>query len=343
MFGFSECQRILKNEPDYRLKQAKKAVFQDLIGDWQKATNLPKALREQLTSNCSLEIKAKLWKAKDSQSDKSLITLNDGLRVETVLMRHKGGRNTVCVSSQVGCPLACKFCATGKLGFKRNLTFSEIISQVLFFARFLKKQNQKIVNIVFMGMGEPFLNIDNVFKAIKLLNDKDGFNLGARHFSISTVGITEGIKRLANEFPQVNLALSLHAADNKLRSQLMPINKKYPLSQVVKTIDAYIKKTNRRVMLEYIMIAGINDSCQDAKKLAVLAKRLLCFVNLITYNPTGDFQPSPTKKINEFKQILEKHQVPYTQRYRFGQEIKAACGQLAEQGRSRAFLSFRPI
>ena len=213
--------------------------------------------------------------------------------------------------------------------FKRNLIPLEIINQVLFFARFLKKQNQKITNLVFMGMGEPFLNTDNIFKAIKLLNDKDGLNLGARHFSISTVGITEGIKRLADEFPQVNLALSLNAADNELRSQLMPINKRYPLDQVMKAIDIYIKKTNRRVMLEYIMIAGVNDSCQDAKKLAILAKRPLCFVNLITYNPTGDFQPSPTKKINEFKQVLEKHRIPYTQRYRFDQEIKAACGQLS--------------
>lgn len=329
MLDFSECQRILKNEPVYRIKQVKEAVFQYLIDDWQKVTNLPRALREQLTSNCPLEIKAKLWETKDSQLAKSLITLDDGLKIETVLMKHKGKRNTVCISSQVGCPLACKFCATGKLGFKRNLTPSEIVNQVLFFARFLKKQNQKITNLVFMGMGEPFLNTDNVFKAIKLLNDKDGFNLGARHFSISTVGITEGIKRLADEFPQVNLALSLHAADNELRSQLMPINKRYPLNQVMKAIDIYIKKTNRRVMLEYIMIAGVNDSCQDAKKLAVLAKRPLCFVNLITYNPTGDFQPSPTKKINEFKQVLEKHQIPYTQRYKFGQEIKAACGQLA--------------
>lgn len=329
MLDFSECQRILKNEPDYRLKQVKKAVFQDLIDDWQSVTDLPKALREQLTSNCPLEIKAKLWEARGGQSVKSLITLNDGLKIEAVLMKHKGKRNTVCVSSQVGCPLACKFCATGKSGFKRNLTSSEVINQVLFFARFLKKQNQKITNLVFMGMGEPFLNTDNVFKAIKLLNDKDGFNLGTRHFSISTVGITGGIKRLANEFPQVNLALSLHAVDNQLRSQLMPVNKKYPLKQVMKAIDAYIKKTNRRVMLEYITIAGVNDSCQDAKKLAVLAKRHLCFVNLITYNPTGDFQPSPTKKIHEFKQVLEKYKVPYTQRYRFGQEIKAACGQLA--------------
>lgn len=329
MLDFLECQQILKNEPTYRLKQIKKAVFQDLIDDWQKVANLPKALRDQLTSNHPLEIKAKLWKTRNGQSVKGLITLNDGLKIETVLMKHKGKRNTVCLSSQAGCPLACKFCATGKSGFKRNLTSSEIINQVLFFARFLKKQNQKITNLVFMGMGEPFLNTDNVFKAIKLLNDKDGFNLGTRHFSISTVGIIESIKRLASEFPQVNLALSLHAVDNQLRSRLMPINKKYPLDQVMKAIDTYIKKVNRRVMLEYIMIDGVNDSYQDAKKLAILAKRPLCFVNLITYNPTGDFQPSSTKKIREFKQVLEKYRVPYTQRYRFGQEIKAACGQLA--------------
>lgn len=329
MFDFIKCQQLLEKESPYRLKQVKKAIFQDLIDDWHKVTNLPKAVRELLTSNCPLKIQAKLLRSKRSQSLKTLITLEDGLKIEAVLMKHKGKRNTICVSSQAGCPLACKFCATGKLGFKRNLTSSEIVNQVLFFARFLKKQNQKVTNVVFMGMGEPFLNSDNVFRAINLLNDKDGFNLGKRHFSISTAGIPEGIKKLAGQLPQVNLALSLHAADNQLRSRLMPINRKYPLNQVMQAIDSCIKKTNRRVMLEYIMIAGVNDSYKEAKKLAVLAKRPLCFVNLITYNPTGDFQPAPAKKIHQFKKILEKHQVPYTQRYRFGQEINAACGQLA--------------
>lgn len=329
MFDFASCQKVLQDEPSYRFKQIKQAVFQELIDDWQSVTNLPKVLREQLAERCLLEIQAELERTQDGQSVKGLITLEDGLKIETVLMKHRGGRHTVCVSSQVGCPLACQFCATGKMGFKRNLTTAEIANQVLFFARFLKKQQQSLTNLVFMGMGEPFLNTSNVFAAIKLLNDQDGFNLGARHFSLSTVGIPEGIRRLAAELPQVNLALSLHAADNQSRSRLMPVNDRYPLDQVMAAVDAYIQKTRRRVMLEYLLIDGVNDSLQAAAKLAVLARRPLCFVNLITYNPTGVFQPSPVSRVNDFKQVLTRHRVPFIQRYRFGEEIHAACGQLA--------------
>jgi len=327
MFDFQKCQTIIKKEPNFRLRQIKQGVFQDLAEDWQTLINLPQNLREKLNKNCPLKIKAQLFKAKDNQSAKALIVLNDGLKIETVLMKHKK-RHTVCVSSQVGCPLGCSFCATGKMGFKRNLSFSEIINQVLFWARFLKKQNQKVTNLVFMGMGEPFLNTENVFESIKLLNDKKGFNLGIRQFSISTVGITKGIEKLANQFPQVNLAISLHAPNDKLRSQLMPVNKKYPLEEVLKSLDQYIKKTNRKVMLEYIMIDGINDSEENALKLAQIAKRPLCFVNLISYNPTGNFKASSASKIKLFKEILEKQGIYVTQRYRFGQDIKAACGQL---------------
>ena len=323
-------KKILVKEPSFRLKQAKKAIFRDLIEDWSEITTFPLSLREKLKEKYPLRIQAKTFTSGDKRTVKAVINLKDNLKIETVLMCHKNKRNTVCVSSQVGCPLGCIFCATGKSGFKRNLEVFEIVEQVLFFARYLKKDKQKITNIVFMGMGEPFLNYDNVLDAIKVLNDKEGFNLGARRFSISTVGIIKGIKKLAEEKLEVNLAISLHAPDDTLRSKIMPINRKYPLSKVLKAIEEYIKKTRRRVMFEYIMIKGLNDSDEHAKKLAeLMKKRELSFVNLISCNPTGVFKPSPSIRIKKFKDILEKARIVVTQRYRFGQDIKGACGQLA--------------
>ena len=325
----THLKEILEKEPPYRKKQANQALFRDLIENWSEATTLPLALRNKLNEKCPIGIRAKTFVSKDERVAKALITLNDSLKIETVLMRHKDGRNTVCVSSQVGCPLNCSFCATGRIGFKRNLSSFEIIEQVLFFARYLKKQGAKISNIVFMGMGEPFLNYKNVIEAIKILNDEERFNLGARHFSISTVGITEGIEKLSKERLQINLAISLSAPDNKLRTKLMPINKKYPIEKILKAVDNYIKKTKRKVMFEYTMIRSVNDSDECAKKLAKLIKRPLCFLNLISYNPTGVFQPSLPQRIKKFKEVLEKAGIPVTQRYRFGREIEAACGQLA--------------
>lgn len=320
-------EKILGREPPYRIKQAKQAIFKNLIEDWDEAKIFPLELRKKLKEEYPLEIKAKVFSATDTA--KVVFVLEDGLKIESVLMRHADARNTVCVSSQAGCPLGCHFCLTGKMGFKRNLEYSEIIEQVLFFARLLKKEGQKITNIVFMGMGEPFLNYDNVLGAIKILNDKDGFNLGVRHFSISTVGIIEGIDKLAEEKLQINLAVSLHAPDDKLRSDIMPINKKYPINKILEAVCRYIKKTKRRVMFEYIMIKDLNDSDEHAKKLAELVKNIpLSFVNLISYNPTGIFKPSLPERIKRFKAILEEGGVSATQRYSFGQDLKAACGQL---------------
>ena len=335
-----QFQRLFNKEPRYRLGQAKKAFFQDLIKNWQEAAVLPLSLREELNKKCPIETSAKTFISKDKNTIKALLTLKDDLKIETVLMRHKDKRNTVCVSSQVGCPLDCSFCATGKIGFKRNLEVWEIVEQVLFFASYLKKIKEKVTNIVFMGMGEPFLNYQNVIGAIKILNDKEGFNLGTRHFSVSTVGIVEGIEKLAREELQINLAISLHAPDDKLRSKLMPINKKYPIRKILNAVDDYIAKTRRRVMFEYIMIRNLNDSEENAKTLARLMKkpctrastvqgRPLYFVNLISYNPTGIFKPSLSLRIKKFKEILEKEGVTVTQRYRFGQDVEGACGQLA--------------
>ncbi|MBI4708980.1 MAG: radical SAM protein, partial [Candidatus Portnoybacteria bacterium] len=195
------------------------------------------------------------------------------------------------------------------------------------------RRNQRIDNVVFMGMGEPFLNFGNVMQAIKILNDKDSLNIGARHISISTAGIIEGIEKLAKQLLQINLAISLHAPNNKLRSRLMPINKKYPIEKVLAAVLEYILKTRRKVMFEYIMIDKLNDSDGHAKELILMIKNLknpLCFVNLISYNPTGDFKPSSPQRIKRFKEILEKENISVTERHRFGKEIKGACGQLAE-------------
>lgn len=339
----SKLATVLEGQPKYRFAQAEKAVWQDLASSWDEASSLPQALRDRLNLECPLGIKAELdQEAKGRKTVKALISLADGESIETVLIRQKGGRNTVCVSSQVGCPLGCAFCATGTLGFRRNLKSAEIVEQVLFFARYLKAEGrgEKIDNIVFMGMGEPFLNYPEFIKAAKFLNDPETMNIGARRLSVSTAGIVEGIKRLAGEKLQINLALSLHAADDSLRASLMPVAKKYKIYEILKAVDAYITKTGRRVMFEYLMIKGINDSDQDAKALAKLLKKPLYLVNLIPYNETGRFQPSNPERMEKFKKILEGAGVPATIRLSFGGEIAAACGQL--KGRRVAASQKRP-
>lgn len=325
--NFSLIEKKLENQPKYRIKQVRKLVFQDLIEDWDKATVLPVELREEL-EEFPLGIRHELFE--EGATVKALIWLNDGLKIESVLMKHNDSRFTVCVSSQVGCPLACSFCATGKMGLKRNLEPFEIVLQVLLFSRHLK--NKKITNVVFMGMGEPFLNYENVMTAVRILNSPEYFNIGSRKISISTSGIVEGIERFAAEDLQVNLSISLHAPNNVLRSKLMPINKKYPLKKVLSAVDDYILKTKRKVMFEYLMIKGANDSLSYAKELARLMKKPLYMVNLIVYNPTGKFVPSDSRTIKNFKDYLEKEGVFTTQRYEFGRGIKAACGQLAAKG-----------
>jgi len=257
---------VLKDEPAYRLKQAQKLLFGDLIDDWNQASNLPLVLKAKLNLECPIDIKAKVLAARDKKSFKALITLNDGAKIETVLMRHKEGRDTVCLSAQVGCLLGCVFCATGASGFTRNLNKNEIVEQALFWARYLKTNfKAKITNVVFMGMGEPFLNYDQALSAIRVLNETDGLHLGARHISISTVGLVDGIKRVANEKIQVILAVSLHSASDKIRSDLMPINKKYSIAQLLRAVDQYIEKTNRQVMFEYMLMKGVNDSDRPPK------------------------------------------------------------------------------
>lgn len=325
---YSKIQELFKNEPKYRFDQVKQAVFLDLLENWDKATWLPKKTRETLQKEGSLDINAETSISAKEDTIKSLIKLSDGKAVETVLIRHKGGRNTVCVSTQVGCSMRCSFCATGKMGLIRNLSSDEIVMQVLYFARYLKKQNEKVASVVFMGMGEPFLNYDNVLESIYIMHDPKAFNIGARHFSISTCGIIDGIKKLAKEDLDINLAISLHAPNDEVRKKLMPIAQAHPLKLLLETVDEYIKAKNRKVMFEYLMIDGENDSDEDAIELAKIMRRKLCVINLISYNPTGVFEPSPQKRVEKFKEILEKREVEVTIRHRFGRDIMGACGQL---------------
>ncbi len=320
---WSKLIKLLSNEPEFRKKQVHRLLFHELINDWDKATNLSLPLREKLKKEFPLEIKKKLFESKDKKTIKGLIELEDGLKIETVLMIHDG-RATVCVSTQVGCPLGCLFCATGTMGLKRNLNYYEICEQVLLFRRI-----REINNIVFMGMGEPFLNYDNTIKAIRITNDSNGFNIGSRKISVSTSGIIPGIEKFMEEDLQVNLSLSLHAPNNKLRSKIMPINDKYPLNKVMEKVDEYIQKTNRKVMLEYLMVKGINDSLDCAEELYQLIKgKSLYMVNLIKYNPTGNYVGSDNGTIRQFKDYLEKRGIFTTQRFEFGKDIEGACGQL---------------
>lgn len=315
--------------PKYRLAQAQEALFKQFINSWDEAKVFSKALRAELTMACPINIPAQVFTSADGASAKALITLDDGQQIETVLMKHADGHQTVCVSTQVGCPMGCAFCATGKLGLTRNLTAEEIFMQVLLFCRHTK---QRVDNVVFMGMGEPFLNYAAVLKAIALLNSPDKLNISSRHISISTCGVIAGINKLAAEEFPVNLALSLHAPNAKLRSLLMPINKTQPLPEVLKALKAYILKTKRRVMLEYVLLKDINDQVAHAHELAQLLKTSLpklFFVNLIIYNATGNFSATEPHQIQRFKNTLMQEGINVTQRYAFGRGIKGACGQLA--------------
>jgi len=326
--NLSKLPKLLVSQPPYRLKQIKKEVYVNLIQDWKEAHSLPLSLRKKLKKECPLAINTQTFTSKDKKTIKAVVSLADGLKVETVLMKQKP-RYTVCVSTQVGCPMGCLFCATGKMGFKRNLNDNEIVEQVIFFARLLKRSANRVNRVIFMGMGEPLLNFDNSMKAIQILNDHQGFNLGQRRISLSTIGIPNLIKKFADLKTEVNLAISLHAPNDKLRQRLMPVSKEYPLKKILKAADYYIAKTNRKVMFEYLMINKVNDQAKWARALADLLKNYLCMVNLITYNPTGDFEPSTRIQIEKFKQILQGRGIETTQRYSFGQDIEAACGQLA--------------
>ncbi len=329
--NLSALSALLAEQPKYRLNQINQALYRDLIEDWDAITELPKELRQQLKEKCPLNINAELFESSDKNTIKSLVTLNDQRQIETVLMKHAGGRNTVCVSCMVGCPMGCTFCATGEMKLARKLTSNEIIEQVLFWSRYLKKDNKRVSGVVFMGMGEPLLYYETTMEAVKTLNDQKLFNIGARHISISTCGVLSGINKLADSGLPINLAISLHASNDAIRQKLMPIANSQTINELLSTVDDYIKKTNRKVMFEYLMIENINDLEEHAYELVKLLQGKLCFVNLIQYNPTGVYTPSSQTRIKYFKDILQKNGVSTTIRFRFGQDIEGACGQLANK------------
>jgi 23S rRNA (adenine2503-C2)-methyltransferase len=248
-------------------------------------------------------------------------------------MEHTGDRTTVCISSQAGCAFACAFCSTGQAGFTRNLTAVEIFDQARYFARELASRGKRVTNVVFMGMGEPFHNYDAVMEAVALLNDPHGFGLGHRHITISTVGLVDKIDRFAGEHVQVNLAISLHAPNDTIRSGIMPVNRKFDIAQLMAACERYVEKTNRKVFFEYVMLEGVNDSRETARELAELMRGRLYHVNLIPYNttPDGPFAGTGDAKIWEFAAILEAAGVPVTVRRNMGRDIAAACGQLRAQ------------
>ena len=315
------------NEKSYRAEQVFKWLYVDKVNSFDEMTNLSLELRKKLKEN--FEFTTYKIKAKQSSKDgtkKYLLELNDGNAVETVLMKYKYGK-TICVSTQVGCKMGCKFCASTGLPFVRSLSSAEIVEQILIIE---KDENIRISNIVFMGIGEPFDNYENVINAIRILNNQKGLSIGARHISISTSGLVPYIYKLADENIQCSLSISLHCTDNKKRSELMPVNRKYSIEELLKACKYYIEKTKRRVSFEYALLSGKNDTVEDANGLIKLLKGMLCYVNLIPVNKIENepFKKSNNKNILKFRDYLNENGINATIRRELGSDIDAACGQL---------------
>jgi 23S rRNA (adenine2503-C2)-methyltransferase len=295
-------------------------------------TELSKALRQRLAETFHFESRSPVrhQRSKDGTTEKALLALHDGQSVEAVLM-HYDRRHTACVSTQVGCAMGCSFCATGQMGLRRNLSAGEIVLQVLHFARQLSRDELRLDNVVVMGMGEPFHNYQALSEAILRLNDADGFRFGSRRLTVSTVGLIPGIEQFGHEFPQVNLAISLHAATNELREQLIPINKRYPLETLIQACRNHVTQTGRRITFEWALIRNLNDGHDQAHQLASLIAGMNCHVNLIPLNPTNKYPGKPSDKARTaaFAQVLDRHGIPNSVRVRRGLDIDAGCGQLA--------------
>lgn len=319
-------------QPTFRCKQVWQGLYHSHFDAWDQFTVLPQTLRQKLAQEfiiSPLQVIGSL-ESPDGSTQKVLFQLPGGDTLETVLM-YSNQRISICISSQSGCPVGCKFCATGRLGLKQHLSSGEMLAQILFFTRALNADQRTITNVVIMGMGEPFLNYENVRKAVMIMNDHAGLNLGARRITLSTIGIPEKVIQFGRDFSQVNLAISLHAPTNKQRDELIPINKKFPIEMLMESVKEYIALTNRRVTFEYVMISGFNDSRKDAEQLGSLLQGLLCHVNLIPLNPTPHFPhtaPSASA-IKSFQKILHEHGIPATIRMSKGTQIRAGCGQLA--------------
>ena len=333
-FSFDELKAELDGwgEPAFRAKQVFEWVYQKGAGSFADMTDLPKSLRRRLEDTFRLGVLelAEQLRSEDG-TEKFLFRLADGRLIETVLIP-SGGRRTLCLSTQVGCKFACVFCASGAGGFERNLLPSEMLGQVLFLRDRLEV---RLTNFVFMGMGEPLDNLDNLVRTVRIMNSREGMSIAARRITVSTVGIVPAIEKLEGLGLQVSLSLSLHATTDELRSRLLPANRKYPLAEVIKAGAHYARTTGRMITIEYILISGLNDLEADARRLVSIARRLRAKVNLIPYSPGCGprFAPSPAPRMQAFVQVLENLGVETTIRRSKGADIRAACGQLAGKKR----------
>ena len=342
---------IDRGDKKYRADQVWRSLYMDGVRDFGEITTLSKPLRKSLDTQFTispLSVETSLTSS-DSSTTKKLFKLHDGELIETVLMRYepdgyRKNRKTVCVSTQAGCALGCTFCATGQQGFRRNLRVSEIVDQVIEMDIIARGEDQEeielgkrtkgelqgVTNVVFMGMGEPLANYNNTLNAIRVLNDGQGLSIGARHITVSTVGLIPEIEKLAKEDIQVNLAVSLHAPDDATRSETMPINKRYPVADLIESCKNYVRRTNRRIFFEYVLLKNQNDSVTQSHKLGVLLRGLLCHVNLIPVNPTGDgpYERTDLGNAKEFQVGLQEFGIPSTVRMEKGIDINAGCGQL---------------
>lgn len=310
----------------YRARQIYEWLYRKRVSSFDEMTNLKKELIEKLKIDFSFNTLKILTKQEDIDVQKFLFELEDGKKIEAVLMNHDYG-NSLCISSEVGCNMSCAFCESGRLKKQRNLLPNEMVLQLLMIE---KNLNIRISHVVLMGIGEPFDNYDNVMKFIDIINEPLGVALGARHITISTCGIIPKIEEFSKSSRQVNLAISLHASNDVLRSKLMPINKVYKLDNLINCVKEYIKKTNRRVTFEYIMLKDINDKEQNALELVDLLKGMNCYVNIIPYNETShiEYKKSSKETIDKFYNILKNNNIDVTIRREFGSKVMAACGQL---------------
>jgi len=319
-------------EPAYRAAQVWQGLYSHLWEDPVEFTSLPNSLRQKLDAYLTFtRLKpVQVLESGDGATRKTLFSLPDGQAVEAVRMGY-ARRRTLCISTQAGCAMGCVFCATGQMGFRRHLSSGEIVEQVLYYARQSKSAGERITNIVLMGMGEPFHNYEATMAAIDRLNHPKGFNFGARRFTVSTVGLVPQIRRFASERRQVNLAVSLHAADDELRSSMLPVNRKYPLDELFDACRQYAEITHRRITFEWALIREVNDTPTQAQLLASRLHGMLCHVNVIPLNPTRNYAGQATTKERAltFKSELEKYNIPCTIRLRRGIDIQAGCGQLA--------------
>ena len=317
--------------PKFRGKQLAEWLYKKSAISFQDMQNLPKAMRQRLEAECTIDRAASVAKLEsgDGKTTKLLLSFSDGVAVETVLMRQPYG-NSICVSSQAGCNMGCAFCASTLHGMVRNLTVGEMLAQTYYINDLLKEQGEKVDTIVIMGSGEPLTNYDNVLRYIRLLHEDYSLGMSYRSITWSTSGIVPNIYRLADEGIPVNLSISLHAPENELRSELMPINRKYPMADVIKAGKAYGDITHRRVTYEYILIDGVNDNLKQAQELVQLLKGQLASVNLIPINPVAekDWRRPSLARIEFFENYLLEHHITATVRREMGNDIQAACGQL---------------